>query len=384
MEVKQVYDVVNKAVSQAIGETAIISEDLSNIVEVGTAILNANALDKYADALVNHIGRVVFVNRSYKGVYASIQMDAWEFGSVLEKVTMQLPKASENESWELTDGATYEENIFYKPSITAKFFNKLVTFEIPMSITEKQVKQSLSNQIQLNSFISMIYNAIENALTLRIEELSRRAVNNIIAETMFDEYGSGSQTASSGIRAVNLLYLYNQTIATPITKDDALYDENFHKFMFYTMAMYQDRLASMSTLFNLGGKERFTPKDDLHFVLLSNIAKASEVYLQSSTYHDELVKLKNYEIVPYFQATGTDYSFDNVSEIKVTTASGNAIDCNGIVGVMFDRDAVAVCNFNRRTTSKWNAKAEFTNYWYKVDAEYINDTNENCVVFFIA
>ena len=384
MDVKQIYDFTNKAVAQAIGDSAILEEDLSNIVEIGTAILNANALDKYVDALVNHIGRVVFVTRAYRGVYAGLQMDAWEFGSVLEKVTMQLPKAEENESWDLTDGATYEENQFYKPIVSAKFFNKLVTFEIPMSITEKQVKQSLSNQTQLNSFISMIFNAIENALTIRIEELSRRAVNNIIAETMYDEYGSGSQTGSSGVRAVNLLYLYNQTISTPITKDDALYDEGFHKFMFYTMAMYQDRLKSMSTLFNLGGKERFTPSEDLHFVLLSNVAKASEIYLQSNTYHDELVKLKNYEVVPYFQATGTDYDFDDVSEIKVKTASGNTIDINGVVGVMFDRDAVAVCNFNRRVTSKWNAKAEFTNYWYKVDAEYINDTNENCVVFFIA
>lgn len=384
MEVKQIYDVVNKAVSQAIGETAIIQEDLGNIVEVGTAILNANALDKYADALVNHIGRVVFVNRSYRGVYAKLQMDAWEFGSVLEKVTMQMPKAEENESWDLQDGATYEENIFYKPTITAKFFNKLTTFEVPMSITEKQVKQSLSNQTQLNSFISMIYNAIENSLTMSIEELSRRAVNNIIAETMYDFYGSGSQTASSGIRAVNLLYLYNDTFSQSLTSADALYDEDFLKFMFYTMAMYRTRLKSMSTLFNVGGKERFTPESDLHFVLLSNVAKSSEVYLQSNTFHDELVRLDNYEEVPYFQATGLNYDFDDVSEIKVKTASGNTIDIKGVVGVMFDRDAVAVCNFNRRTTSKWNAKAEFTNYWYKVDAEYINDLNENCVVFFIA
>lgn len=384
MEVKQIYDVVNKAVAQAIGDSAIIQEDLGNIVEVGTAILNANALDKYADALVNHIGRMVFVNRSYRGVFANLQMDAWEFGSVLEKVTMQMPKAEENESWDLQDGATYEENIFYKPTISTKFFNKLTTYEIPLSITEKQVKQSLSNQTQLNSFVSMIFNAIENALTMRIEETSRRALNNMIAETMYDFYGSGSQTASSGIRAVNLLFLYNDTFSQLLTSDDALYDEDFHKFMFYTMAMYRDKLASMSTLFNVGGKERFTPSDALHFVLLSNVAKASEVYLQSNTFHDELVKLENYEVVPYFQATGTDYSFDNVSEIKVKTASGNTIDIKGVVGVMFDRDAVAVCNFNRRTTSKWNAKAEFTNYWYKVDAEYINDLNENCVVFFIA
>ena len=384
MEVKQVYDFVNKAVQQAIGETAIIEEDLSNVVEVGDAIFNANALDKYVDALVNHIGKCIFVTRPYRGVLANLQMDAWEFGSVLEKITMKMPKAEENETWELTDGATYDENQFYQPKVTAKFYNKMTTFEVPISITEKQVKQSFTNATQLNSFVSMIFNAVENSMTIKTEELSRRALNNIIGETMYDFYGSGSQTASSGTRAVNLLYLYNQITPTPITASDALYDENFLKFASYTMALYIDRLKSMSVLFNVGGEERFTPRDLLHVVMLTNFAKASDMYLQSDTFHKELVSLPNYESIPYFQGTGTDYEFDNVSKIKIKTASGNTIEINGVVGVMFDRDAVAINNFNKRTTSKWNAKAEFTNYWNKEDARYFNDLNENCVVFFIA
>ena len=303
---------------------------------------------------------------------------------MLEKVTMEMPKAEENETWELTDGAVYEENQFYKPIVSAKFYNKATTVEIPLSITEKQGKQSFSNSTQLNSFVSMIFNALENALTIRIEELSRRAVNNLIGETMFDEYGAGSQTASSGVRAVNLLYLYNQTISTPITANNALYDENFLKFASYTMALYIDRWKSMSTLFNVGKKERFTPRTDLHVLFLSNFAKASDMYLQSDTFHKELVSLPQYESIPYWQGTGTTYDFADTSKIYIKTASGNDITINGVVGVMFDRDACAVNNFNRRTTSKWNAKAEFTNYWNKCDARYFNDLNENCVVFFIA
>ena len=384
MEIKQVYDFVNDAVEQATGQSALLKEDLTNVVEIGDAVMNANAMDKYVDALVNHIGRMIFVTRVYNGTYAKLQMDSWEFGSVLEKVTMEMPKAEENETLELTDGAVYEENQFYKPIVSAKFYNKATTFEIPLSITEKQVKQSFSNSTQLNSFVSMIFNALENALTIRIEELSRRAVNNLIGETMFDEYGAGSQTASSGVRAVNLLYLYNQTISTPITANNALYDENFLKFASYTMDLYIDRLKSMSTLFNVGKKERFTPRTDLHVLFLSNFAKASDMYLQSDTFHKELVSLPQYESIPYWQGTGTTYDFADTSKIDIKTASGNDITINGVVGVMFDRDACAVNNFNRRTTSKWNAKAEFTNYWNKCDARYFNDLNENCVVFFIA
>lgn len=384
MEVKQIYDFVNNAVKQATGQENLLVEDLSNVVAVGTAILNANALDKYVDALVNHIGRVVFVTRPYRGVYAKLQMDAWEFGSVMEKITMELPKAEENESWDLTDGSTYEENQFYQPKVTAKFYNKMTTFEIPMSITEKQVKQSFSNATQLNSFLSMIYTAIENALTIKIEELSRRAVNNMIAETAYDFYGAGSQTASSGIRAVNLLYLYNTMKGTSLTREQARFDEDFLKFAFYTIATYKNRMASMSVLFNMGGKERFTPADRLKFILLSDFAKASEVYLQSDTFHNELVKLDGYMETPYFQGTGTSYAFDDISTIKCKTADGHTITIEGVVGVLLDTDSVAITNFNRRVTSKWNAKAEFTNYWYKCDGSYINDGNENCVFFFLA
>lgn len=384
MDVKQIYDFTNKAVEQATGESALLQEDLSNIVEVGTAIFNANALDKYVDALVNHIGRVVCVTRAYRGILASLQVDAWEFGSVMEKITMELPKAEENETWSLKDGEVYEENQFYQPQITAKFFNKKTTFEIPMSITEKQVRQSFTNATQLSSFVAMIFNALENALTLRIEEMSRRAINNAIAETIYSEYPLADYNTKSGVRAVNLLYLYNQTIPTPITKADALTDEGFLKFASYTMAMYQDKLKSMSTLFNLSGKERFTPADRLHFVTLSNFTRASDMYLQSDTFHKELVALKGFENIPYFQGTSTDYSFDNVSKINVKTAEGHDVELSGILAVMFDTDCILVTNKERRITSKWNAKAEFTNYWYKVDAEYIVDVaNENCVVFFI-
>lgn len=386
MDVKQIYDFTNKAVEQATGESALLLEDLSNIASVGDAIFNANALDKYVDALVNHIGRVVCVDRRYQGVLANLQVSQWEFGSVMEKISMsQLPEAEENETYSLNDGQVYEENQFYQPKVTAIFFNKRTTFEIPMSITEKQVRMSFTNATQLSSFVAMIFNALENALTLRIEEMSRRAINNAIAETIYSEYPNADYTTKSGVRAVNLLYLYNQTITTPITKADALYNEGFLKFASYTMAMYQDKLKSMSTLFNINGNQRFTPSDKLQFIALSNFSRASDMYLQSDTFHKELVALKGFETIPYLQGTGTDYEFDNVSKIKVKTAKGNSVELSGILGCMFDFDCVLVTNYNRRITSKWNAKAEFTNYWYKVDAEYIVDVaNENCVVFFIA
>lgn len=384
MQIKQVYTLLNDVVKETMGETAVVQEDLTGLVELGDTIANSIGYDKYVKSLVNHIGRVIFVNRKYQGSAPSVLMDGWEFGSILEKVSGDLPESTENESWELTDGASYDQDIFYKPSVSVKFFNKLVTFEIPMSFTEKQVKQSFSNAEQLNAFLSMLYNEVDKAMTVNIDNLIMRTINNMIGETVYDEYQSGSQTGSSGVRAVNLLYLYNQTVPTPITAATALHNKEFIRFAAYILKLYAGRLAKISRLFNVGGKARFTPREMLHIVLLDEFDAAASVYLQSDTFHDELVKLPQAETVAYWQGSGTNYAFTDTGKIDIKKADGTAIAVNGVLGVMFDRDALGVCNRDRRVTTHYNAKAEFYNNYYKFDAEFFNDLNENFVVFFIA
>lgn len=209
MEVTQVYQFVNAAAQESIGDSAVLNEDLSNVVDIGTAIFNANAFDKYVKSLVNHIGKVIFVNRPYRGSAPSVLMDAWEYGSVVEKIHSEMPDAVENESWELTDGQSYDPHVFHQPVAEAKFFNKMVTFEIDRSITELQVRQSFSSATQLNGFISMLYNEVEKSMTVKNDALIMRTINNMIGETVHAQYAGASITTVGGPKAVNLLALYN-------------------------------------------------------------------------------------------------------------------------------------------------------------------------------
>ena len=384
MEVAQVYALVNDSTKEILGESTVLAEDLSNVVDIGTEIFNANAVDNYVRSLVNHIGKVIFVNRVYSGSVPSVLMDGWEYGSVLEKITAELPEATENESWELEDRTSYDPNIFYQPKVSAKFFNKKVTFEIPMSFTEKQVKESFSNAAQLNAFLSMLYNAVEKSLTVKIDSLIMRTINNMIGETLVDEYGDTSYSTDSGVKAVNLLYLFNDKFDKELTAEAAITDPDFIRFAAYEMGVYMTRLSRISSLFNIGGKDRFTPADMLHVVMLADFKKAANVYLQSDVFHDNFTELPNAEVVPYWQGSGLDYGFESVSAINIKTASGEDVEASGILGVMFDRDALGVTNLDRRVTTNYNPKAEFYSNWYKFDAGYFNDTNENFVVFFIA
>lgn len=395
MEVKQIYTLINSVSGEVLGKTGIVTEDLTGIVDLGQEVFNQNAVDNYVKSLVNHIGKVIFVNRPYAGKVPSVLMDAWEFGSVLEKISADVPEAEENDTWNLTDGQSYDQDVFHKPTVTAKFFNSKVTFEVPVSITERQVKESFSNAAQLNGFISMIYAAVEKSMTIKADALIMRTINNMIAETVLadaqafgaaagDTAGADLSSASTA-RCVNLLKLYNDKTgaSTKLTAAKAITDPDFIRFASYVMGTYADRLQSISTVFNVGGKERFTPKDMLHVVLLSDFAKAAQTYLYSDTFNRGDVLLPQAETVPFWQGSGQNYEFASTGNINIKESGGKAVEISGVLGVMFDRDALGVCNLDRRVTTNYNAKAEFFNNYYKFDAGYFNDTNENFVVFFI-
>lgn len=396
MDVKKIYKIINSVSGEVLGKTDIVNEDLTGIVDLGEEVFNQNAVDNYVKSLVNHIGKVIFVNRPYAGKVPSVLMDAWEFGSVLEKISADVPEAEENNTWNLTDGQSYDQDVFHKPTVTAKFFNSKVTFEVPVSITERQVKESFSNAAQLNGFISMIYAAVEKSMTIKADALIMRTINNMIAETVltdaqaFGATAAGDMTgadlsSASTARCVNLLKLYNDKTeeSTKLTAAKAITDPDFIRFASYVMGTYADRLQSISTVFNVGGKERFTPKDMLHVVLLSDFAKAAQTYLYSDTFNRGDVLLPQAETVPFWQGSGQNYEFASTGNINIKESGGKTVEISGVLGVMFDRDALGVCNLDRRVTTNYNAKAEFFNNYYKFDAGYFNDTNENFVVFFI-
>ena len=386
MKVEQVKTLTNTAMSEALGESVVVAEDLSNVVDLGKQLLSAGqeSVDNYVRKLHDQIGRMVFVDRVYGGRAPSVLMDGWEYGSILEKVAAELPEAEENEDWTLQNGTSYDPNIFTEPKIITKLFNGRVTFEIPVSTTEKQVKSAFQSAAQLNAFYSMIQTSIQNSMTIRMDALVMRTINNMIGECFYADMSGGTYTGAGGTHAINLLYAYNQKFGTSLTVADALVTPAFIRFASMTMANYIDRLKVMSTLFNIGGAERFTPADRLHVVMLSEFKNAAMSYLQSDTFHDEYTALPEAESVVYWQGSGTDYGFSSTSKIYVTTSGGHSVEAGGILGIMFDRDALGVSNLDRKVNTYYNPKASFWNEWHKFTAGYFNDLNENMVVFYIA
>ena len=379
MKVTQLKEIVNSATSEVLGKTDVVNDDLSNLVDVGNEIFDTDNIDNYVKKLIDRIGQVIFVNRLYAGGVPSVLMDSWEYGSVVEKISADMPEADENDSWNLQDGQTYSQDTFYQPKVSAKFFNSKVTFDVKLSFTTEQVKESFSNVNELNGFISMLETGVKNSMTVKLDGLIMRTINNMTGQIL---------NSANGLQKVNLLTEYNAVSGQTLTANKALMDKDFLKFASLTIKKYQARITKMSTLFNAGGKARFTTTDNLHTVLLSDFADSAEVYLMSDTYHNDTVSLPNHETVPYWQGSGKSYAFNDISKIDVKIDAGNKtpkqVTQTGILGVMFDTNALGVSNLNQRTTTSYNARAEFYTNYYKMDAGYFNDLNENFVVFYIA
>lgn len=380
MKVTQIQDLVNNSLKESIGSSALLNEDLSNVVDTGKEIFSQddNTIDNFVHKLVDRVGLTVFNNRVYQGSAPSILASSWEYGSVLEKVDAEPMDAEENDSWNLQDGKSYDPNIFYQPKVTAKFFNSKITFDIPLSFTQNQVKSAFNSAAELNGFISMLMNTVTNSMTVNLDNLIMRTINNMTAQTI---------NSAKGLTVVNLLTSYNAQSGQTLTSAKALSDKDFIRYANLVINTYKDRIAKISTLFNQGGKKRFTPADAQHLVLLSDFASASKVYLESDTIHNDNVQLSNYETVPYWQGSGTDYGFNSISSIDVAIKDGSAtkeVKASGILGVLFDTNATMVSCSNQRVTTNYNPKAEFYTNFTKYDASYLNDLNENYIVFMIS
>ena len=378
MKVTQIHEIMNTVTSEVLGEEVVIKEDLSNIVDIGKEIIDSDKIDNYVNKLVHHIGKVEFTNQKYLGNAKSVLMDSWEYGSILQRIDAELPTAYENETWNLVDGKSYDPNVFYQPKVTSQFFDNKVTFEIPISFAEKQVKDSFSSKNQLNGFLSMLTNQVDTSMTIKLDSLIMRTINNYIGNVLDKNNPNTS---------INLLKLYNDKTGESLTVDNCLTDSGFLRFANFVINTYVDRISRISTLFNIGGKERFTNPENKNLILLTDFVNSSDVFLQADIRHNELTGVTNFDTVPYWQGSGSNFTFEDISSINVKvndgTKVGKEVTKSGIIGILFDRNSLGVTNLDKRVTTNYNPKAEFYTNFYKSDSGYFNDFNQNFIVFYV-
>lgn len=407
MKVNQISTILNNVTAEMVGEDVVFTEDLSNVVDCGKKVLEffdgdgklAYNCDNFIKNVIDQIGRMVFVDRTYTSQAPNILKDSWEYGSIMMKVRAEMMDAKDNSTWLLGDIANgtglsndvdassnpivpsrLDPFVLSKPNVAAKFYNKKVTYEVPITLAKEQLKEAFRSASDMSRFFSMIENRIAMKRTLCNDALIMRTINNLIANKVADG------------AAINLYTLYNATVPSAAqlsSVDDFWTSADAIRFACKTIALYKKYMASASTLYNKGNYVTFTPADRMKMILLSEFAKDAEVYLYSDTFHNEFDRMTGYEEVGYWQGTGeAPNSLTARSTISgiFTTPDEGTVECgiNGLVAVLFDEQAAAVCCENDRVTSQYNPRAEYTNYFYKWDANYMNDLEENVVVFYVS
>lgn len=392
MKVEQIKDIINLANRQVLGKEELTEINLEGLISTGKTLFqmqedapNNHIVDNYVNAIIDATAKYVFVNRVYKRRAPKVLMDNWEFGTLVRKIRIsKLPKAQNNQAWELVDGQVYEENQFYKPHVIESIFNDKTSFMVPISITEEQVKSAFTTMDEMTRFMGMIETMIYNKLNLDLDATIMLTINNMISLTLKDDYGTSAYNSKSGVKAVNLLYLYNQKYGTTLTKQKAIGDKDFLRFAVETIKNYTGKLTAMTSLFNIKKSDKFTEKDLQHLVILDTFINAIQTHLQSDTYHKELVEMPYYETVNFWQGVGNDFDFEDTSTINITDSNGNKTNINYVVGVLFDRDALGVSQFEDHVETKYIKIARFWNNFYSREARYFNALDEQFVVFFLA
>lgn len=375
MKVNQIATILNQINKEVIGESAVIEEDLSNIVDVGRTITSASTwddnFDNYVKKLIDKVGKTMLVDRVYQSTAPSILHDSWEYGSILEKVRCDVGDFEANKEWALTPETQFDVFKFQPASVQAKYFNSKTTYQLRISITQKQMKSAFNSAAAMNSFISMIENRIQMKMTLASDALIMRTIVNLIAEKI-----------KANNNVVNLLAEYKTATGSTITAATALTDKEFLRFAAKTIMQYKKLIATASMLYNNDGYVTFTPAERLKAVFASDFDLALKTSLYADTYNEEFVKLDGYSIVPFWQGSGT--TNDNHLKINAIPASGGpAVVKDGVVAVLFDEYAAAVCNEEPEVSSIYNPEGRFWNYFYTYDASFMNDLGENVIVFTI-
>jgi hypothetical protein len=381
MKINQIASLLNSINSEMTGEVAIdtVNEDLSNIVDVGTQLTQGqvditNFFESYGRKLIDKVGRVVVVDRTYKSSAPDIQRDSWEYGSVMEKIRVSVNELANDTTWSLNRGDKPDQFEYQPATLSAKYFDDYDVFMTQISLPEKLLQSAFKSPADMGKLIAAIENRVQMKLAISRDNLIRRTINNLIAEKI------------KANKDINLLAMYNTQAGTSLTPNAAIVNPTFLKFAVAQIMKYKKMLPEPSTLFGDDGYVNMTPEEYQKMILLDMFKQNCEVYMESGTFHNELVSLgDNFQTVPYWQGSGTNtnFNFNVLSGINVKCASDGTttVATSGVIGVIFDRDACAVCMEDVQTTGIYAPKGRFYNYFHYTNARYMNDLAENVVVF---
>lgn len=378
--VKQIPTLVNDAVADALGKSEGLTQaDTTDVVSLGKALASVdNGYEGWFKSLAKRIAKTVYFVRTYEGSNRSVLRDEHEYGAFIQKVYYEMPNAVNNPTWEIPNSDDeFKQKSPYDVStsigISSTIFGGKGTWSIEIVRPIKQIKEAFLSSSAMGAFIDGLYTVIMNSFKLEEERLVALAVNTAMA------------VALDGGASVNLLAKFNDEYSETYTINDAIKSADFIRFATNEINQTIKNMKKMSTIYNKARYETFTNDADLVVEMLSRFASASEVYLQSDTFHKELVALPNYEEIPYWQTSGVNFELESVSaiDIKHDGLDAESIKQDGIICFVHDRENVAACFGDRSSWEMVNPRSDVIIHGEKAEKGFAVDDHANAVVFYM-
>lgn len=405
-----VVEVTKSAISQLIGAgymdvesgnlTALDSQyivDLGKKIEVDSngSITENSPADIFFKALMSQIGKIIIDTRSYVAELPSLYVDTVNWGLFTEMIKIELSDVMIDEMWNTAGFINYSEpagtnpvtlsgkeegeriaSIEYgcfKPPVTAKLYEKVHGIMVALTVAKEQFFTAFRGLDEYNSFLAGLFNSVENTIQVKAEIYALMTVSMGIAK------------AKANNNEINLLAEYNAIQGTTLTASQSLYDDNFMRYALMRIAEIKHNIRRYTELYNDHNSVTFASEP--HTILLNLFANSAKFGVRANTYNEQLLGIGDYDSVTAWQsaisATNTNpYSFDNASTISLTTGALTEAGLptttgaiTGVIGVIYDRMAMGITVDKRKTTSKYSASRDTTNFFYHSLISYVvNDT----------
>ena len=394
METNQVFSLANSIAKQMWGSESIDVVDTSSLVSMGEDVLRSNtSKETYLNTLVDRIGKTLIRTLKSKSYAPNLVKTTFEWGCILQKVDIEPLEAQRDKSWDIGNPdfgtATLPSDYLkiFKPKITQKFFKSRNAVKNTVTIPDFLFEDSFTNAQTYGLFVEGVMKAQKDVIERTLNNTEMLCIDHFIASKIHE--GNG---------VYNLLPDYNT--AHPNATLTAVQAMETPAFLKYAGKVMRDVIGYMddeSVRFNAYGKVRRTTRDDMHVFIHRDFASAYATYLESDTFHKELIALPLYQEVNKWQGTGkAQYGdFKDRTSIKITIGKvedstadnyGEDITINqsGIVGFFADTYALGVTNLKEHAGADRNNGEGYTNYTQGATFGYFNDLSENGVVFIVA
>lgn len=377
MKLTQVATLLNETiVPNLLGEGTTISADLSNIVDLGTALADVTAKDMqdFAKDLVVGVARNLFDSRAYRSETYGLMNDAREFGGVVQRVKVKLYSAVDSPIWTLQNGQDYFDGTYYGADIDSKIYTKNTIFQVKNSIPVEKFKQSFNSADGVMSLIATIEQQVDNTITMELNGLAKTTLQQMIASSV-----------SNG-QVIHLLTEYN-TLAgltgdDALTADTCLYNAPFLRWCAMTIVRLRDLTQDMNKKYNDGTIETFTPADDLRVTLLSEFARSIEFNMEADTFHNDIVSVGEYNVINFWQNSSNSMlpSLGVTAEVKTNVGEADPVTVSGVVGTIFDRYTAGLTARLDKITAQYIANGDYTTYFHHIANSRFIDTRNTGIV----